>query len=244
MATEPTIPRPLRSRLDEHFGLTVAAVVLTVIIATVSITWSIANNVLLKVKDNQIEALQKQLAAQITAVPPKSSDVIPAPSIQLQVTATPSPTIAPPATHSPIVAPSPSSTPADSWIPPSKHPVTVGGKMEDLERQWTAIADRFSEQAAFIDRYDNSQVSWTVVVRDIVDAGGERVNLYYAPATGSGFPLGSLAFFHADNKDRLMALSRGDVITIDGVLRASGKGFVLYSRDFRFVHAATPTPTP
>jgi hypothetical protein len=240
-------PKTLRERLDEHFGLTVVAVLFAVIVATAGVTWTIAKDVLLERKNNEISDLKRELAGRPTATPVNPRDPIPAPSIQLQ--------LPPPAATTPQTASSPHATPPatptpalppddETWIGASTHPRTTGPTLDTLKRQWNAITGHFAEEAAFLERVDNAQVSWTVAITDISYAGGERVAVFYTLPDGTGLPIGGYSVFQANLKDRLLALNRGDVITVDGILRTSAKAITLYGKDFKFVHAASPTPAP
>lgn len=240
-------PKTLRERLDEHFGLTVATVLFTVIVATAGVTWNIAKDVLLERKNNEVADLRRELANRPAASPFNPKDPIPAPSIQLQVppsvVSTPLPSVSP---QSAAASTATATPPPDDekWIGESTHPRTAGPTLETLKKQWQAIRGHFAEEAAFIERIDNAQVSWTIAISDVVYSGGDIVTIFYTSPDGTGLPLGGAAHFRSQFKDRLLALNRGDVITVNGILRASGKSFTLYGKDFQFIHAATPTPTP
>jgi hypothetical protein len=240
--------KTLRERLNEHFGLTVATAAFVVIVTTAGVTWNIAKDVLLERKNNEISDLRRELASRPTASPVNPKDPIPAPSIQLQLPP-PSASTTPSSTSSPQSAPAPTATatPApedEKWIGDSTHPRTAGPTLDTLKKQWQAMVGHFAEQAAFIERIDNAQVSWTIAISDVVYSGGDIVTIFYTSPDGTGLPLGGAAHFQSRFKDRLLALNRGDVITVDGILRASGKSFTLYGKDFKFIHAATPTPPP
>jgi hypothetical protein len=242
-------PKTLRERLDEHFGLTVATVLFVAVATTAGVTWNIAKDVLLERKNNEISDLKRELASRPAATPVNPKDPIPAPSIQLQVSPSAASTTPPPPTSSSqstrAATPTPTSPPDDeTWIGGSTHPRTVGPTLDSLKKQWQAIVGRFAEEAAFLERIDNAQVSWTVAVSDVVYSGGDIVTVFYTSPDATGLPLGGVSQFRAQLKDRLLALNRGDVITVDGILRTSGKGIILFGKDFKFLHAASPTPPP
>lgn len=229
--------KTLRERLDEHFGLTVATVLFVVIVTTAGVTWNIAKDVLLERKNNEISDLKRELASRPAATPVNPKDPIPAPSIQLQ--------LPPPAAATPPSTPTATPPPDDEkWIGDSTHPRTAGPTLDTLKKQWQAIVGHFAEEAAFIERIDNAQVSWTIAISDVVYSGGDLVTIFFTSPDGTGLPIGGAAHFRSRLKDRLLALNRGDVITVDGILRASGKSVTLYGKDFKFIHAATPTPSP
>jgi hypothetical protein len=233
--------KTLRERLDEHFGLTVATVLFVVIVTTAGVTWNIAKDVLLERKSNEISDLKRELASRPAAAPVNPKDPIPAPSLQLQVSS--------PAVSAPRATPSSTATatvPPDDekWIGESTHARTNGPMLDTVKKQWQAISGHFAEEAAFLERVDNASVSWTVAITDISYAGGDRVAVFYTTPDGTGLPIGGFCVFRAELKDRLLALNRGDVITVDGILRTSAKAITLYGKDFKFVRAASPTPPP
>jgi hypothetical protein len=224
--------------MEDHLGWTLLTILAPTIITTAAVTWGVATNVVLNVKQNEIEDLKRQLKTSQTGVLTPQSNSTSTPAIQLQV--------APTASASNVSA-TPPQTPveAESWIPPSTRPRSISKTtLDELQSKWHTLEDRFAEQDTFLDHYDNAQISWIVKV-DLIEFQQESAILRFQSATTNQFAAISLiAVFHKNMKSKLAALRRGDLIKVTGVLRRSGNNLPIYVTEFEFLNGASPIATP
>jgi hypothetical protein len=99
-------------------------------------------------------------------------------------------------------------------------PQDLGMSLEDLHGRYEALKDRFAEQEALVARCDQKHVRWQVKV-DHVEICGKAVCITFSSKVGQKLPTWS-AHFPGELKQRIYALHPGDMIEIEGVLKASG----------------------
>lgn len=198
--------KPLRQRLDEHAGL----IILSVVIATATITWSVADSVMLKIKDNEIADLNKQIVElnkQLNAA-----------------TATPTPKSTAAATI-PSAAPV-QSTPRERLPSPLPTPATtedLGLTLEQLDGKFKALNGNRGQERILIYTVANQRVHWRVKVSS-VSYYSESVTAAFGPVAGPSSDFVWLADFDGKFKKRFLSLPENAVIIIHGILKPISDG--------------------
>jgi len=102
----------------------------------------------------------------------------------------------------------------------------LGMTLEDLNKEYEALNDRFGEQEALVTRLNRKKIKWTVEVLSVgkCQAG---ICVTFISTTGSQFRITN-AEFGEEFRERLYALRKSDWIVLDGTLKADPYNSVWY----------------
>jgi hypothetical protein len=130
------------------------------------------------------------------------------------------------------VSPSPTVTPA---IPQATGPIPqatsvpsatlpdageLGMTLEELNKKYEALRDRFAEQEALVTRLNHKRIKWLVQVLSVGKCHPGIFCVTFMSTTGSQFRI-TTAEFREEFKERLYALRKGDRIVLEGTLQAN-----------------------
>jgi hypothetical protein len=150
-----------------------------------------------------------------------------------------SPTVSPaiPRARQPILQ----ATPVLSAAPPDDG--ELGMTLEELNKKYEALNERFAEQQALVTRLNHKKIKWTVHVLSVGNCQA-GICVTFTSTTGSQFRITN-AEFGEEFRERLYALRKDDRIVIEGTLKADPYNSIWYvnSTGFELVQPQTIAPT-
>ncbi len=119
--------------------------------------------------------------------------------------------------HTPPPSPTSRPTPNPAGMPRGE----LGMTLEELQNKYQSLKDRFAEQEALVVESDLKRVLWLVTVVH-VESCGTAVCMTFSSKTGQQLLPSWSARFPMELKQRIYSLRPGDVIQIEGILKANG----------------------
>jgi hypothetical protein len=189
-----------RQRFENRLGWVAGTVVVTL-----AVMWPLIDHFIVGPKNDEIERLRREVKP-VQSLPETGS---PSPGRQSN-----SPSGAGSKTPDVMVFKSPS--PRSSVIARGE----LGLTLEELQTKYQSLKDRFAEQEALVVNSDLKRVRWNVSVIHVENCGA-YVCMTFSSKRGQQLPSWS-ARFPLELKERIYSLHPGDIIEIDGILKANG----------------------